>query len=76
MKNMTSLFLSQSYRDTWEDYTYSLTRENFVCWDYVVLTASNQKQAEGFMMQIQDRQAKGLLSSKTHFAVIPDPDGK
>lgn len=76
MKNMTSLFLSQSYRDTWEDYTYSLTRENFVCWDYVVLTASNEKQAEGFMMQIQDRQAKGLLSSKTHFAVIPDPDGK
>ncbi len=76
MNNLTSLFLAQSYQDTWEDYKYSLTRENFVCWDYVVLTASNENQAEGFRMQIKDRMEKGLLPSKTHFAVIPDPEGK
>ncbi|MBQ2968282.1 MAG: bifunctional fucokinase/L-fucose-1-P-guanylyltransferase [Clostridia bacterium] len=76
MKNMTSLFLSQSYKDTWDDYNRSLTKAGFAGWDYVVLTASNQKQAEGFMMQIEDRQKNGMLPSETHFAVIPDPEGK
>lgn len=76
MENMTSLFLSQSYADTWEDYKRSLTYENFACWDYVILTASNEHQAEGFRNQIQARQEDGFLPPGTHFAVIPDPDGK
>ena len=29
MNNLTSLFLSQSYQDTWEDYNRSLSSENF-----------------------------------------------
>lgn len=76
MENMTSLFLSQSYRDTWEDYKRSLTYENFACWDYVILTASNEQQAEGFRNQIQTRMEDGFLPPRTHFAVVPDPDGK
>lgn len=71
-----TLFLSQSYMDTWDDYTRSLTRENFACWDYVILTASNAQQAQGFEAQIAERQKAGLLPAKTHFAVIPDKDGK
>ena len=42
MTNLTSLFLSQSYSDTWDDYNRSLTKAGFACWDYVVLTASNE----------------------------------
>ncbi len=76
MSNYTSLFLSQSYMDTWDDYCRSLTRDNFACWDYVILTASNAQQAQGFETQIAERQKVGFLPRKTHFAVIPDRDGK
>ena len=76
MKKLTSLFLSQSYQDTWDDYTRSLTSERFLCWDYVILTASNEGQAVSFRMQIEERQKAGLLPKRTHFAVIPDEGGK
>ena len=76
MKNLTSLFLSQSYKDAWDDYNRSLTRANFALWDYVIITASNDFQAEGFNMQIKARQDSGLLPAKTHFAIVPDPEGK
>ena len=76
MKNLSALFLSQSYRDTWDDYKRSLTSQNFTSWDYVILTASNEKQAEGFRVQIEARRRAGALPMKTHFAAIPDRDGK
>ena len=76
MSTKTTLFLSQSYQDTWEDYQFSLNRENFACWDYIILTASNEQQAAGFRAQLAERAAAGCLPSSTHFAVIPDPDGK
>ena len=47
-ESMTSLFLSQSYQDAWDDYARSLKKEGFARWDYIVLTASNEEQAEGF----------------------------
>ncbi len=73
MKNLTSLFLSQSYQDTWDDYNRSLTSENFPVWDYIILTASNENQAEGYRKQIEQR--KEFLPQKTHFAIIPDEGG-
>ncbi len=76
MNSLTSLFLSQSYQDTWDDYNRSLTKKDFARWDYVILTASNEKQAEGFKLQIDERMKAGFLPSGTHFAVIPDPCGK
>ena len=75
LKNQ-AIFLSQSYMDTWDDYERSLTRDGFPLWDYIVLTASNENQAEGFRAQINERLKEGLLPKKTHFAVIPDRDGK
>ena len=76
MKELTSLFLSQSYKDTWDDYNRALTNENFCKWDYVILTASNFSQAESFYAQIEQRRKEGFLPSNTHFAVIPDEGGK
>ncbi len=72
----SSLFLAQSYQDAWQDYTRALTHPSFVCWDYVILTASNEQQAAGFRAQLKQRRADGMLPAKTHFAVIPDPEGK
>lgn len=74
MRNLHSLFLSQAYQDCWDDYNRSLKLKNFPRWDYVILTASNEQQAEGFRRQIEER--KDFLPSSTRFVVIPDRDGK
>ena len=72
-KTSTSLFFSQSYHDAWVDYTRSIQSTSFPTWDYVILTASNEHQAEGFRLQVESR--KGYLPSRTRFAVIPDEGG-
>ena len=74
MKNLFSLFLSQSYQDCWDDYNRSIKSPSFPHWDYIILTASNEQQAEGFRKQIEER--GDFLPSQTRFAVIPDRDGK
>lgn len=73
MNSSTSLFLSQSYEDTWEDYRRSLLQDTFPVWDYIVLTASNENQAQGYRSQLKIRE--NVLPSQTHFAVIPDEGG-
>lgn len=75
-KTATSLFLSQSYQDAWDDYKQLLAREDSARWDYIVLTASDEQQAAGFRAQLEQRSLAGFLPSGTHFAVIPDPEGK
>ncbi len=75
-KKMKNLFLRQSYLDAWEDYENCLKKSNFIWWDMVILTASNEAQAEAYTQQINYRLNNGLLPAKTHFAVLPDPDGK
>ena len=74
MKNLYSLFLSQAYQDCWDDYNRSLKIKNFPKWDYVILTASNEQQAEGFRKQLEER--KEYLSKETKFVAIPDRGGK
>lgn len=74
--SLPALFLSQSLTDAWDDYTRSLNNETFPCWDYVILTASNEHQAEGFRKQLNQRRVSGALPSRTHFHVLPDPGGK
>ena len=69
----SSLYLSQSYQDAWEDFQRSLSYPGFPVWDYVVLTASNEHQAHAFRLQIESR--KDALPARTKFAVIPDEGG-
>lgn len=76
MHPISSLFLSQSCQDAWADYSRSLVSPQFVHWDYVILTASNERQAQGFRAQLSERRQAGFLPRQTHFAVIPDPEGK
>ena len=74
MKSLYSMFLSQAYQDCWDDYNRSVKLKNFPRWDYVILTASNDQQAEGFRRQIEER--KEYLPAGTRFAAIPDRGGK
>lgn len=71
-----TLFLRQSYLDSWEDYIRSLQKSNFIKWDYVILTASNEEQASAFRMQIRQRLERRLIPDTTKYVVLPDPDGK
>ncbi len=43
-----SLYLSQSYQDSWSDYQRSIKSPSFPVWDHIILTASNDHQAESF----------------------------
>lgn len=69
----TSLYLSQSYKDAWSDYQRSLRASNFPTWDYILLTASNEHQAQSFREQIDAR--KDFIPSRTTVAIIPDEGG-
>ena len=71
-----NLFLRQSYLDSYEEYCRSLNKEDFPVWDYVVLTASNESQASFYRKQIEERLNDKKLPAKTHYAVVPDPEGK
>lgn len=61
-KKRKNLFLQQSYRDSWEDYERSINKDNFITWDYLIITASNEEQAANFREQIAYRQERGASS--------------
>lgn len=73
---MKRLFLKQSYIDAWELYADSMEDENACLWDYIILTASNELQAESFRKEIACRLEKKVIPDRIHYAVIPDPDGR
>ena len=72
MHSLTSLFLSQSYKDTWDDYIRSITGNSFGCWDYIILTASNEHQASGFLSQIEKRKKDDRRSKQRKPDQIPE----
>ena len=76
MPDQASLFLAQSDRDAWEDYQKSLAEATFPRWDYCILTASSEHQANSYRLQLEKRKEKGLLPPRTLFDTVPDPEGK
>jgi fucokinase len=45
-------------------------------WDYLIITASNDAQAQAYESQLKIRQDLGLLSDVREAMVVADPDGK
>lgn len=78
MTSYKNLFLRQSYLDDYDMYALSLTdaKRRPESWDYIILTASNEAQAEAYRLQIEHRRRLGKLPRDTVFAVLPDPEGK
>lgn len=75
--NYKNLFLRQSYLDSYDTYSLSLKCDGRVAlWDYVILTASNEEQAQAYRQQIDYRLKQGVLPQNTHYAVLPDFEGK
>jgi fucokinase len=75
MSNYSTLFEQQSYEDALTNYQHVLNT-TAPTWDYVILTASNEAQAKGYFEQIECRKKAGKIPQSTHYAVLPDPDGK
>lgn len=48
----------------------------FKTWDYVVITASDEQQANMYRLQIQKRLDSGFLPSACIYLCIPDPEGR
>lgn len=67
------LLLQQPYIDCWADYERSL-KGQIPVWDCVVITASNEAQAEAYRSQLASR--ADYLPKETEYLVIPDKDGK
>lgn len=71
----TSLALKESYTDSLENYQMVLqNRTKF--WDYIILTASNETQADVYRKQIEYRKNNKMLPTSVKFLVIADPEGK
>ncbi len=73
-KERNNLFLRQSCLDSWEEYGNWL--ESGRGWDYIVLTASNEVQAQGYQQEIAYRRERGFLPEDCEYIVLADPEGK
>ena len=76
ISSKSNIFLEKSYQDAWSDYQYSLKSARAAVWDWVFITASNEKQASIYRLQIEERLNDNYLPSKTKYVVISDPGGK
>ena len=74
MKISKSLLLQQQYLDSWEEFKLAKDSKNYPTWDYIVITASNDFQSQGYLQQIDSR--KNFLPSRSKFLVVPDEGGK
>ena len=64
-------FLQQADHRAWNRFTSGVEG-----WDYVIITASNKSQGEGFRAQIKERLDAGFLPASTHYGIMPDPEGE
>jgi fucokinase len=75
MTTDSTALLAQTYADIWRDYNTALASKSTRQWDYVVITASNQAQAQAFSDQIEMRKSGRLLPTETQYLCIPDRGG-
>ena len=73
---LISMFLQSSLEDSLYDFKRSINHPELPHWDAIILTASNEFQAEGYRKQIEYRRLQGRLPAETDFIVVPDKDNK
>lgn len=74
--SMQERFLSQSLKDAQRDYRSSLEPTFEGGWDWVVITASSERQAAAYQIQIDLRLEKGILPKTAQYLIVPDRDGR
>jgi fucokinase len=76
IRDVDRIFIQQSYEDNWDLYISGLKGMAGAMWDYMVITASNERQAEAYRIQIEERSRNGWFPNKIKWMVVPDPDGQ
>lgn len=66
------MFFRQSYTDALEHYMYTCRESRGEKWDWIILTAANEKQAEAYRFQTGRRREAGWLPKGTKTAVVTD----
>lgn len=74
--NNKEYFLSQSYQDSWNSFNDSLRDKNAQCWDWIIITASNERQAETYRIQIEKRVSNNTWPINSKYMVVSDLDGE
>ena len=69
-------FFTQSYKSALDDFIFSCTNLKNNRWNWIILTASNENQAEAYRLQINKRIDEYRLPLGTKFSVISDYQGK
>ncbi len=75
-KKYQNLFIEENYLEAQRTYSEALNGVSGELWDYVAITASSEKQAEGYREQLGYRLHHGVIPSKTEYLVVADPEGK
>ena len=57
MKNYKETFMRETYKDSWMYYKQTLEKNYENVWDWVVVTASNDEQAEFYESEIRSRKS-------------------
>ena len=55
-------FFKQSSSDAFQDYAYACSGRKTEIWDWIVLTAADEKQADAYRIQIEKRKAEKWLT--------------
>jgi fucokinase len=55
MQDINTSFLRRSYEDAWYDYQYSLSHPDVPHVNWLVLTASDERQVEAYRLQLEAR---------------------
>ena len=74
--NNKEYFLSQSYQDAWNNFNDSLRDKRAQYQDWIVITASNERQAETYRIQIEKRVSNNSWPINSKWMVIPDLNGE
>lgn len=70
-------FYAQSYESSLADYLRSCNYSGlYDSWDWIVLTAANERQAESYRFQIKLRENQGRIPKSIKFIVITDCESK
>lgn len=76
LTSMQENFLHQTLNDSWSDYEVSLCEDASNIWDWIVITASNERQAKVYQYEIDCRLAEHRIPNTSRYLIVPDRDGQ
>lgn len=76
IKKIKETFMNETIKDVWDYYLKLLTDDKLECWDWVILTASNEEQSKIYQKEIDFRLKLKKIPNNIRYLIVSDPDGK